>query len=380
MATSDLSSVEAFAAKRLAELEAQGLRRELRPTARSVNAGATRDGRTLISFCDNDYLGLSTHPRVTEAAADAARRHGVGAGASRLVTGDNPLNHQLEGRLAKLKGMPAARVFGSGYLANVGVIPVLVGPGDFIAMDALAHSCLHAGAKLSGAEVRLFAHNDVEEATRLVRNWRSGRVLVITETVFSMDGDLAPLDALGALCKASGAWLMTDDAHGLGVVDGDNPAHIQMGTLSKSVGGYGGYVAGPRALIDLLASRARSFVYTTGLPPPTLAAALAALDVMADEPERRDACLANARLFGALIGQPNAHSAIVPVILGDTARTMEASAALAVEGFLVSAIRPPTVPAGTARLRFTFSATHREADVRRLAAATSRLLAGSAAA
>jgi 8-amino-7-oxononanoate synthase len=195
-----------------------------------------------------------------------------------------------------------------------------------------------------------------------------------------MDGDLAPLEALGAACRAHGAWLMTDDAHGFGVVDIDNPAPIQMGTLSKSVGGYGGYVAGPSALIDLLASRARSFVYTTGLPPPVLAAALAALDVMADEPARREACLVNARLFGALIGQPDVHSSIVPVILGDAARAMEASARLAAEGFLVSAIRPPTVPPGTARLRFTFSAAHRDADIRRLAALTLRLMAGSAAA
>jgi 8-amino-7-oxononanoate synthase len=379
MALPDLSSVEAFAVARLAELEAQGLRRRLQPTARTADAAAERDGWALISFCDNDYLGLSTHPRVTEAAAAAARQHGVGAGASRLVTGDHPLNHELEGRIAALKGLPAACVFGSGYLANIGIIPVLAGRGDFIVMDELAHSCLHAGAKLSGADVRLFAHNDVEEATRLLRNWR-GRALVITETVFSMDGDLAPLEALGAACKAHGAWLMTDDAHGFGVADIENPAPIQMGTLSKAVGGYGGYVAGPAALIDLLASRARSLVYTTGLPPPVLAAALAALDVMADEPDRREACLANARLFGALIGQPDVHSAIVPVILGDAARAMEASAQLAGEGFLVSAIRPPTVPAGTARLRFTFSAAHREADIRRLAALTSRLIANSAAA
>jgi 8-amino-7-oxononanoate synthase len=379
MALPDLSSVEAFAVARLAELEAQGLRRRLQPTARTADAAAERDGWALISFCDNDYLGLSTHPRVTEAAAAAARQHGVGAGASRLVTGDHPLNHELEGRIAALKGLPAACVFGSGYLANIGIIPVLAGRGDFIVMDEVAHSSLHAGAKLSGADVRLFAHNDVEEATRLLRNWR-GRALVITETVFSMDGDLAPLEALGAACKAHGAWLMTDDAHGFGVADIENPAPIQMGTLSKAVGGYGGYVAGPAALIDLLASRARSLVYTTGLPPPVLAAALAALDVMADEPDRREACLANARLFGALIGQPDVHSAIVPVILGDAARAMEASAQLAGEGFLVSAIRPPTVPAGTARLRFTFSAAHREADIRRLAALTSRLIADSVAA
>jgi 8-amino-7-oxononanoate synthase len=375
----DRSSVEAFAAKRLAELEAQGLRRDLHATRRAPDAAATRDGGTFTSFCDNDYLALSTHPRVTAAAAAAAQQHGVGAGASRLVTGDHPLNHRLERRLAVLKGLPAARLFGSGYLANVGVVPAVVGPGDLVVMDGLAHACLHAGARLSGAEVRLFAHNDVEEAARLLRNRRGGRALVVTETVFSMDGDLAPLEALAAACGKHDAWLMTDDAHGFGVVKIDNPAAIQMGTLSKAVGGYGGYVAGPAALVELLASRARSFVYTTGLPPPTLAAALAALEVMEEEPARRETCLANARLFGALIGRPEVHSAIVPVVMGEAARAMAASEALAAEGFLVSAIRPPTVPAGTARLRFTFSAAHREADVRRLAALTRRLIDAAAA-
>lgn len=373
-----MQSVEAFAAARLKSLEADGLRRDLHPTDRKMNGMAVRGGRALISFCDNDYLGLSTRPELAAAAAAAARAHGVGAGASRLVTGDNSLNRLLEARIAEVKGLPAARVFGSGYLANIGAIPVLVGPGDLIVMDELAHSCLHAGAKLSGAEIRLFAHNDAEEAARRLQD-RQGRALVVTETVFSMDGDLAPLDALAAVCREHGAWLMTDDAHGFGIVDDPNPAQIQMGTLSKAVGGYGGYVAGPAAFADLLTSRARSFVYTTGLPPPVLAAALAALDIMKAEPALRTACIDNARLFGSLLGRNDVNSAIVPVIFGDADRAMQASCRLAAEGFLVSAIRPPTVPAGTARLRFTFSATHKPDDIRRLAALTAALLLDEAA-
>lgn len=373
MTRTDFATLEAFAADRLEMLEETGLRRELQPTARGAGAGAVRSGREMISFCDNDYLGLSMDPRVIEAGARALRTFGAGAGASRLVTGDHPLNHELETMIARLKGLPAARVFGSGYLANIGVVPVLVGPGDLIVMDELSHSCLHAGARLSGARVERFRHNDAAHAGELLTGAR-GRSLVITETVFSMDGDIAPLADLAAVCARRSAWLMTDDAHGFGVVEVDNPAPIQVGTLSKAVGAYGGYVAGPAALIDLLASRARSLVYTTGLPPSVLASALASIEIMSSEPQLAATCLANARLFASLIGHEPVDSAIVPVVFGETAKAMHASEALAREGYLVSAIRPPTVPEGTARLRFTFSATHREADVRTLAALVLRQL------
>jgi 8-amino-7-oxononanoate synthase len=366
--TTSAQSLEAFAATRLASLEAAGLRRSLNPTRRN-GVAASRGGRELISFCDNDYLGLSHDPRVIAAAADAARLHGAGAGASRLVSGDVPLNRAIEARLARMKGLPAARLFGSGYLANVGVIPVLVGGDDLIVMDALAHACLHAGARLSGATVRLFAHNAIADAGRLLQDRASfGRALVITETVFSMDGDLAPLAALSRLCEIHDAWLMTDDAHGFGVVDIDNPAPVQMGTLSKAVGVYGGYVAGGAALVDLMASRARSFVYTTGLPPPVLGAIDAALSIIETEPERGQRSLAHARLFGALMGLGPVESAIVPIIIGEADAAMSVAAALEQQGMLVTAIRPPTVPPGTARLRVTFSASHSETDIRRLAA------------
>lgn len=360
--------LKAHAERKLAQLEASGQRRSLTETAREAGGRAARAGRHVISFCDNDYLSLSHDPRVMQAAADAALRHGAGSGGSRLITGNHPFNSALEARLAALKGTEGARVFGSGFLANLGTIPALVGKGDTIVMDELAHACMHGGARLSGAEIRLFRHNDVADAARQMRG-AGGQVLLLTETVFSMDGDAAPLAELGALAEAAGAWLMTDDAHGLGITEQDNPAQIQMGTLSKAVGGYGGYVCGPAALMDLLTSRARSFVYTTGLPPSVLAAAITALDIIRAEPERAEKARRHAALFCARMGLPAPESVIVPIIIGPEAEAMRVSAALLERGYLVTAIRPPTVPAGTARLRVTFATGHEEADVRAFAGA-----------
>jgi 8-amino-7-oxononanoate synthase len=228
---------------------------------------------------------------------------------------------------------------------------------------------MHAGARLSGARVQTFAHNSVASAAQyLQQRDTTSHALLLTETVFSMDGDLAPLEQLADISRETGAWMMTDDAHGFGVVMQTNPAPIQMGTLSKAAGAYGGYVAGPQTFIDLLASRARTFVYATGLPPGVLAAAIAALEIMEAEPDLGVKALGNAKLFASLIGQREAQSAIVPVLYGEAEAAMRASATLAEQGFLVTAIRPPTVPEGSARLRFTFSANHRETDIRRLAA------------
>jgi 8-amino-7-oxononanoate synthase len=375
----DPPDLDEVSATRLRLLEERGLRRHLAPTERFADGRVVRGGRPMVSFCDNDYLGLSVHPRVIEAAAEATRTYGAGAGAARLVTGDNPLNERLEARLAALKTMPAARVFGSGYLANAGAIPALVGAGDLIVMDELCHASMHAGARLSGARVLTFAHNSVAAAAQaLGQRDGTSHALLLTETVFSMDGDLAPLKELHAAARAAGAWMMTDDAHGLGVVALDNPAEVQMGTLSKAVGAYGGYVAGPANFVELMASRARTFVYATGLPPGVLASALAGLDVMEDEPGLGVKALSNARLFGRLIGRDKVESAIVPVIFGETDAAMNASAMLADQGLLVTPIRPPTVPEGTARLRITFSARHEEADVQRLAALVLKTLEGGA--
>ena len=230
------NSLKHYAREKLAGLEAAGQQRSLIATDRLAHGRARRGGVDLISFCDNDYLSLSHDPRLVEAAVKAAYAHGTGAGASRLVTGNLSLNAALESRLAKMKGLESARVFGSGYLANIGTIPTLVGRGDTVIMDELSHACMHAGARLSGAAIKTFGHNDSEHAAQLMEE-AQGQVLLLTETVFSMDGDLAPLDELAEICNAHDAWLMTDDAHGFGVCTMDNPAPIQMGTLSKAAGG-----------------------------------------------------------------------------------------------------------------------------------------------
>ena len=368
-----LGSLTHYAEGRLERLRDAGQHRTLKPTRRMAEGRAERGGRGLISFCDNDYLSLSCDPRLIKAASQAAEQYGVGAGASRLITGDGPLNEQLEARLAARKGLEACRVFGSGYLANIGTIPALVGKGDTIVMDALSHACMHAGARLSGAEIRIFRHNDLAHAEVLMVD-APGQLLVLTETVFSMDGDLAPLADLSALCERHDAWLMTDDAHGFGVLDQDNPAPLQMGTLSKAAGAYGGYVCGPAPVIDMLTSRARSLVYTTGLPAPVLASALSALDVMDAEPERAERARAHAAHFCERLGLPAPESVIVPLIIGEEARAMAISAELEEAGYLVTAIRPPTVPQGTSRLRITFCAGHSQADVDGLADALQKAL------
>jgi len=375
-----IDTLTAFAQAKIDELEAQSLRRTLKPTHRLDGVWVERGGRRLISFSCNDYLNLSHHPRVKAAAIDAIRLHGAGAGASRLITGDHPLFTVLEDKLARLKHTQAACVFGSGYLANTGIIPTFVGPGDLVLADELAHACIWAGAKLSGAQVLAFAHNDMADLAARLAEGRGAarRVLVATDGVFSMDGDLAPLDEISRLCRAHDAWLLVDDAHGLGVVgDGAGAAglfpdariDLHMGTFSKAIGGYGAYVCATGPVIDLIKTRARTVVYTTGLPPANAAAAIAALDVMADEPERVAAPLAKARRFTTALGLPPAQSAVVPIILGEATAALAAAQALEAQGLLVVPIRPPTVPAGTARLRIAFSALHTDEAVDRLAQA-----------
>ncbi len=376
-----MRSLEEFAADKLAALERAQLRRTPAVTART-GIWVERDGRRLLSFSCNDYLNLSQHPQVIAAAIDATKRYGVGAGASRLVTGNHPLYAELETRLARLKGTEAACVFGSGYLANTGIIPALAGPDDLIVMDELSHACIHAGAKLSGAKIQRYRHGDPSHAEEILGAHRGAkkRALIATDGIFSMDGDIAPLAALSQLAQRFDAWLLSDDAHGLGVIGGgrgstfvNGAAHspiqvpLQMGTLSKAVGAYGGYLCASNAVIDLMRTRARTFIYSTGLPPAVVAAAIAALDVIERDPVYAAEPLRKARLFTRALNLPDAQSAIVPVIVGDTAAALAASDRLCDNGFLVVAIRPPTVPAGTARLRFAFTAQHDDSDIARLA-------------
>ncbi len=366
-----MNSLNEFARDKLAGLERRALRRSLTETWRRPHAGAEHAGRTMVSFSCNDYLNLSQHPTVKRAAADAIDRYGLGAGASRLVTGNHPPLVALEKRLARYKGTDAALVFGSGYLANLGIVPALVGVPDVVFIDELAHACLHGGSRLSGAAVRVFRHNDIDDLRAQLNASRADHrhCLVLTDTVFSMDGDLAPLDDLADVAAAYDAWLMTDDAHGLGVVPAtkNNAAPLQMGTLSKAIGGYGGYLCAAQPVIDLLVARARTLVYSTGLPPAVAAAAYAALDIIESDPKFCARPVAKAAIFCEIVGLPAPQSPIVPVIVGDAEPALTASSLLAAHGFLVTAIRPPTVPDGTARLRVTFSADHRDDDVVRLA-------------
>jgi 8-amino-7-oxononanoate synthase len=375
-----MHSLDEFAGEKLASLDRANLRRTPEVTARA-GIWAERDGRRLLSFSCNDYLNLSQHPKIIAAAIEATQRYGVCAGASRLVTGNHPLYAELEARLARLKGAEAACVFGSGYLANAGIIPALVGADDLIVLDELSHACIHAGAKLSGAEIHRYRHADVAHAQALLAQHRAGRkrALIATDGVFSMDGDLAPLGELSNIAKHFDAWLLSDDAHGLGVLGGGrgstftnrgeapHDVPLQMGTLSKAVGAYGGYLCASGAVVDFMRTRARTFIYSTGLPPPVVAAAIAGLDVIETEPAYAAEPLRKARLFTRALNLPEAQSAIVPVIVGEAEAALSASEMLRDEGFLVVAIRPPTVPAGTARLRFAFTAQHPEPDIERLA-------------
>jgi len=393
-----MSSLDKFAEEKLAALEAQSLRRTLQVTDRRADAHAWRsaDGKKdrLISFSCNDYLGLSQHPQIMQAAKAAIDEFGTGAGASRLVTGNYSLLQVLEDRLAKLKGTEACVVFGSGYLTNLGVIPTFAGPRDLLLVDELAHACLYGGAQLAGGRLEVFRHNDVDHLRQLLTQHRDSyrHALILTDGVFSMDGDLAPVPDLSDLASTFDAWLMTDDAHGIGVIgDGRGSSFVwggdqhrvnvplQMGTLSKAVGSYGGYLCASQAVVDLLKTRARSFVYSTALPPASAGAAIAALDLIESDSALRDQPINLARRFCQSLGLADPQSPIVPLVIGGANETLAASDLLETFGYLVTAIRPPTVPKGTARLRFTFSAGHTMDEVDRLAKIVSEHLLPKAA-
>jgi len=375
-----MRSLDDFASQKLAELDRRSLRRTLVESAREDGLWIRRGGHRLLSFSCNDYLNLTHHPALKASAIRAIELYGAGAGASRLVTGNHPLFDELEARLARIKGTEASCVFGSGYLANAGIIPTLAGARDLVLIDELAHACLWAGAQLSRAQTLTFRHNDVAHAEELLTRERARfrHGLLVTDGVFSMDGDRAPLRELAALCAANDAWLMTDDAHGLGVIGegrgsafaaGGAAVPLQMGTLSKAIGAYGGYLCASQPVIDLMKTRARALVYSTGLPPAMAGAAIAALDLIETEPEFTRKPLAKAQAFTSLLGLPEAQSPIVPLIVGAPEAALEASRRLEEKGFLVTPIRPPTVPAGTARLRFAFTAGHADEDIARLAEA-----------
>jgi 8-amino-7-oxononanoate synthase len=343
-------------------------------------------GRAVTAFCSNDYLGLAEHPALADAAATAARREGSGASASRLVSGDMPSHRALERALAAFVGMPSALLFPSGYQTNIGVLTALAGAEDLIVSDALNHASLIDGCRLSRAQVAVYPHADVAGAERLLQTGGPfRRRLLVTESIFSMDGDAAPLAGLGAVAARADAILVVDEAHALGVLGPGGRGlcaatgvvpDVLVGTLGKAFGAAGGFAAGAPSLRDILVNRARSFIYTTALAPPVAAAALAALHIIGG-PEgdalrdavgtRRDELAADLRQAGLIGATPP--GAILPVVLGSDARALEVAKTLAARGFFVPAIRPPTVPVGTARLRVTVSAAHTREDVAALARA-----------
>jgi len=361
----------------LAALENKQLRRALRVSKTVSASQVEQNDKIYINFASNDYLGLSHHPKVIEAGRRALQEYGAGAGASRLVTGNHPLYRPLEQQLAQMKHAENALVFGSGYLANLGIIPALLHAGDVIFADKLVHACIIDAARLSGARLLRFAHNDMAHLEQLLKDHRddSRHALIVTDHVFSMDGDVAPIAEIAALAKIYEAWTLVDDAHGLGIVNTDTRAiDLWMGTLSKAAGCYGGYVLAKQSVIDFLTTTARSFIFTTGLPPAICASARAALEVMVAEPQRGVRALALAQRVTSALNLPPAQSAIVPIILQTPERALAVSAALKEKNILAVAIRPPTVPAGTARLRLAFCCEHTDAQVDALIAALKELI------
>lgn len=348
------------------------------------------DGRPLLAFCSNDYLGLAAHPEVTAALRQGALRWGVGAGAAHLVTGHTSAHHALEEELAEFTGRPRALLFSTGYQANQGIISALLGRDDRIYQDRLNHASLIDGGLLSRARLQRYAHADVADLQGRLEQRKGGEALVATDGVFSMDGDLAPLPALVALCAERDAWLLVDDAHGIGVLGSEGrgtldhfgltseQAPILMGTLGKAVGTFGAFVAGSEELIETLIQQARSYIYTTAPPPAMAEATRVALRLLREEGWRREKLRALIRRFrtgAADLGLPlwDSETPIQPLIAGDSEQALAWSLRLEEQGILVGAIRPPTVPEGSARLRITLSAVHTEEQVDRLLEALGKL-------
>jgi 8-amino-7-oxononanoate synthase len=332
------------------------------------------DGRPAVSFASNDYLGLTQHPRVVAAAHAALDRWGAGAGSARLIVGSRPVHSELESALARWKDMPAAALFPTGFATNLGVLTTFAGPDVLVCSDELNHASIIDGCRLARAEVAIYRHCDVDHAAALLDGARGRRAVVVTDTVFSMDGDVAPLDDLLRLCRDTGALLVIDEAHAvLGPIPGplvhETPV-VRIGTLSKTLGALGGFVAGPAALVDLVVNRARSYIFTTASTPADAAAALAALEVLGSA--EGDALVERVRRHVDRVrrGHP---SPIVPVLCGEESAALDAAAALLERGLLVPAIRPPTVAPGSSRLRIALSAAHTDDQVDRLVAALAEL-------
>jgi 8-amino-7-oxononanoate synthase len=372
-------------AARLQELERESLLRRHRIVAGPTGTRVRMGGVELLSFCSNDYLGLANHPELVAAATAGLERYGVGAGSSALVTGHMEVHEALTEALARFVGLPRALLFSSGYLANVGVITALAAPGDAIFSDALNHASLIDGCRLSRAAVHRYPHVDLDALERLLAETTAANRFVVTDIVFSMDGDVAPLPALASLCERHGAWLVVDDAHGLGVLGREgrgslahfgiaSPRLVYVGTLGKAAGVAGAFVAGPEDAVEVVLQGARTHIFSTAFPPALAHALLASLQIIArDEWRRAHLAALIARLRSGVAGQPwrlpASETPIQPLIVGENAAALALSDALRARGVLVPAIRPPTVPAGTARLRISLSAAHSLEDADTLVAA-----------
>ncbi len=386
-----------FLSNEIARLREAGLFRTLRSVGSSDDAEITMDGRRVLNFCSNNYLGLADDERVVAGAIGALRRYGAGSGAARLISGNFEIFEELESELARFKGTEAALLFNSGYHANIGVIPALAGEGDVIFSDELNHASLIDGCRLSRADKVVYRHNDVNNLEDLLRKSplprgeRAVRKWIISEAVFSMEGDVCPLEDLIALAEKHDAIIYLDEAHAVGVLgakgngllEAPHPRVISMGTLGKALGSYGAFVAGSQELRDYLINKARSFIFSTAMPPSAAGAALAALKIVRNEPERLAQLRKNIKLLGSggarscfwrpLAGRQNRFeapgpdpSAIFSILIGDAKKTMALSKKLFDEGIYLQGIRPPTVPEGTSRLRLTVMALHSHDQIQQL--------------
>ena len=380
----------------LRERDAEGLYRNRTICQGPQGIDIVVNGRAIVNFCSNDYLGLANHSDVIESLKAGAERYGVGSGSAHLVCGHSDAHHALEEELAAWTGRDRALLFATGYMANIGVISALVGRGDWVLEDRLNHASLLDGGLLSGARFKRYPHADASAAERALRQCGGKRTLVVSDGVFSMDGDLAPLPELAGIALSAGAWLVIDDAHGFGVLGesgGGTVEHYQLtqedvpvlvGTLGKAIGTFGAFVAGSHALVEFLIQRARSYIYTTALPPAIAEATRTSLGLLRNEPWRR---LKLSRLIqrfragaaGLGLALTDSCTPIQPVIVGDARQATERSARLLERGFLVTAIRPPTVPTGSARLRVTLSVLHDDEHIDRLLMALSETACGPAA-
>ncbi|HKU40222.1 MAG TPA: 8-amino-7-oxononanoate synthase [Polyangiales bacterium] len=382
--------IDDFAEHALDAIRAGGTHRHMRVFSGPQRANVQLEGRTVAHFAGSNYLDLAHHPEVVEAAAGAARDYGCAVGGSRLICGNLDLHEALEAELAAFLGVQAALVFSSGYMANLGVLPSLLGPGDVVLSDALNHASIVDACRLSRAEVRVFAHGDVAACRSILRQVRAEgpstrRMLLVADGVYSMDGDLAPLRELGEAAREHDAWLMLDDAHGFGclgehgrgsaeLLAAEGCIDVYVGTLGKALGSFGAFVAGSARLRELLVNTARSFIFTCALSAPQVAAARAALRILGREPARRQQLQANAELLRRELAARGVDTRpsctqIVPVVLGGNARTMAVCERLLERGYYAQGIRHPSVPDGSARLRVTLMSSHDAGQIRGLAAA-----------